>query len=241
MGARRANACTPYLPSLASASIRAMFNSPVTELTTAATDALLGTVCLALVPAINAAGASDPWRATLWAWVFILLAAASFLGTIVHGLALSPKVRDALWQPLFLALGIVVALFVVGATRDWLGDATARRVSIPAVLVGVLFWGASRALGGSFRVFVVYEAVAMSASLAIYVALACGQGLPGAATIAAAIVLTLVASGLQASALEVTIAWPFDHNSLFHLVQLVAMVLLQHGVRAGLAASAAGV
>src|SRR5512141_776614 len=102
-----------------------MFNSPVTELTTAATDALLGIVCLALVPALWTARALDPWKTGLWVALLALLAFASFLGAVVHGFALSAGLREVLWQPLFLALGLVVALFAVGAVRDWLGEAAA--------------------------------------------------------------------------------------------------------------------
>jgi uncharacterized protein DUF6962 len=43
------------------------------------------------------------------------LAAASALGAIIHGLAMSDGLRDLLWQPLYLLLGVTMSLFVVGA------------------------------------------------------------------------------------------------------------------------------
>jgi hypothetical protein len=216
-----------------------LFTPDIAERTTAATDLLLGIVCLALVPSLAAGSVHEQWRASLWETMFVLLAAASLLGAVVHGVALSDRWRRALWQPLYLILGMLVALFVVGAAGDWLGDDVARRLYLPAVAVGALFWLVSRGLGGSFLVFVVYEGIAMAASLVIYVALACNGATPGAALIAAAIALNLVAAAIQASSLRVTIVWPFDHNGLFHLVQIAAVVLLQQGVVAGLGAPGA--
>jgi hypothetical protein len=51
----------------------------------------------------------------------------------------------------------------------------------------------------------------------------------------AGLVLTLVASGVQVSRLQVVaLGWPLDHNSLFHLAQIVATLVLAEGVRQGM-------
>jgi hypothetical protein len=206
-------------------------NSPTTELTTAATDALLGFLCIFLIAGIHRYRAQALGKVRLWTWVFGLLSAASFLGATAHGFDLSPVLRNVLWQPLYLMLGIDVSLFVLGGVYDWRGAKAASRLVPAAVVSGVGFYSLTLVLNGSFLVFVIYEGVAMVSALAIYVMLAVRHRLPGAAGIAIAIGMNILAAALQASALRVTVIWPFDHNGIFHLVQIVALLVLGYGLR----------
>jgi hypothetical protein len=169
--------------------------------------------------------------------VFGLLTAASFLGAMAHGLDLSPTLRNLLWQPLYLALGIDVSLFVLGGVFDWRGERAARRLLVGAIAAGVVFYCLTRVLDGAFLVFVAYEGVAMVAAMAIYVAVAVRRRLPGAWIIAVAIGLNIAAAALQASTIRFTAIWPFDHNGIFHLAQIVALLPLGYGLHASLSGS----
>ena len=60
------------------------------------------------------------------------------LGVVTHGLVLPDATRDLLWQPLYLSLGVTMALFVVGAVRDWRGDAAGRRMLTPMLVLAVV-------------------------------------------------------------------------------------------------------
>lgn len=202
-----------------------------TELTTAATDAVLAVECLVIMVCLRrAAPAIGQWRAALWCWVFGLLALASFLGAVAHGLALPNAVREALWIPLYLSLGIVIALSMVGAVHDWRGQSVAVPLVPWSIAVALVFFGVTEIFSGSFVVFVVYEAMAMLGALAIYVYLAAKRRLPGAGVIATGIVLNLLAAGLQASDVSVRLWFPFDNNGVFHLVQMVATAMIGFGL-----------
>src|SRR6266516_4094410 len=110
-----------------SASIAPMqLNPSATELTTAATDAALGLLCLAVLLRLRAIDVSASWKRALWCWVLGLLVVASVLGTVVHGFELPESVRSVLWRPLYLSLGLTVALFLIGGIYDWRGEAEAR-------------------------------------------------------------------------------------------------------------------
>jgi hypothetical protein len=182
---------------------------------------------------------ADPWKVALWSWAFALLAVAAGLGAVVHGLEMSEQRRALLWQPLFLSLGLVVGLFVVAAVQDWKGRTASRRL-LPIMLVaGAGFFGLTRIASGTFLVFVAYEAVAMLLALGVYGSLAANGKLRGAAVVAVAIVLNIVAAGIQASgSVAITLGVPFDHNGLFHIVQAVAVVVLVKGLEQGLTAHA---
>lgn len=211
------------------------FNPSLTELTTAATDALLGVVCLVLLFRLVQRPDGPAWKRVLWGAVFVCLATASFLGAIAHGGEWSAAVRARLWQPLYLALGLTVALFLVGAVGDWRGRPAAHRALPWMIAVAIGFFAVTQWGSGSFLLFVAYEALVMLATLAIYLTL-CAGGRAGAGTIAAGIALSIAAAGVQASSLHVTVGVPFDHNGLFHLVQIAGVVVTARGVRQGLAA-----
>jgi hypothetical protein len=210
----------------------------VTERTTAATDAVMA---LAAAVAILVLRRSTPpsFGRAVWQAAFAALALASVLGAVAHGLELPPATRELLWQPLYLALGVTMALFVVGAVRDWRGEAASRRVLVPMLVLAVVFYGITRLTHGSFLAFVVYEAAALIFSLGVYLRLATGPARPGAAPMAAAMAVSLAAGAVQASGVgPVRIVWDFDHNGVFHLVQFVGVALLLTGLRRRLASTA---
>lgn len=206
-----------------------------TEITTAATDAALAVLALVCIRWLAVRRASDPEKVTLWVLILALLAVASGLGAIAHGLALSSDAIYLLWQPLFLSLGLVVALFVVAALYDGFGPVAARRLLIPALVAGAAFYLVTLLFPGTFLVFVLYEAAAMVAALAIYGRLAIRTGRRWAWLIVLGIALNMIAAGIQASgSVRLDIGVPLDHNGVFHLVQMVAIVSLVAGVGSSL-------
>jgi len=203
--------------------------SSATERTTAVTDALLAlTVSGGLVRIRRTAPAS--WRRAVWLAALASFAASALLGTVVHGLALAPHLADTLWQPLYGLLGVAVALFAAGAVADWRGERVSR-VSVPALLsLAGGFYLAARLSGGDFRVFLLFQAAALLFALCVYGRLARLRR-PGAGIMTLALAVSLAAGAVQAAnGVMVTLVWPFDHNGLFHLVQLVGVVLLIRGL-----------
>ncbi len=208
-----------------------------TERTTAATDAVLALAAAAAILVLRRTTPPSFGRA-VWQAALVALALASVLGAVAHGLELPSATRELLWQPLYLALGVTMALFVVGAVRDWRGDAAGRRVLVPMLALAVVFYGITRLTGGSFLAFVVYEAAALLFSLGVYLRLAAGPARAGAAPMAAALAVSLAAGVVQASGVgPVRLVWDFDHNGVFHLVQLVGLALLLTGLRRRLAST----
>jgi hypothetical protein len=204
-----------------------------TELTTAATDLLLAVECVVIAVWFAPRPYADRFRAVLWYWVFGLTATASLLGAIAHGFAFSEPVLSRLWMPLYLSLGMVVALFVVGAIHDWCGRLLAMRLVPWALATGMAFFAITQLRDEAFTIFVLYEAAAMVSAFAIYVVLVLKQRLPGAGRVAAAIALNLAAAAVQASSLKLNFIVPLDHNGLFHVIQILAVAVLGAGLRAG--------
>lgn len=173
-------------------------------------------------------------RVGLWALVLGLLAAASTLGAVAHGLDLSDGVTFWLWQPLYLCLGLVVALFAIAAVYDGIGPQTARRLLMPALVLGAGFYAVTLLFPDTFLVFVVYEAIAMLLALALYVRLALRSRATWAWLMVLGIALNIVAAAIQATgSVHFTLLVPFDHNGVFHIVQMAAILVLVAGVARG--------
>ena len=117
---------------------------------------------------------------------------------------------------------------MVGAFFDWQGRLLARRLVPWSLGLGGIFFGVMEFFNGGFILFDVYMAVAMAA------ALAATHRLKGACVVAIAICLNLAAAGVQASSLSSNILVPFDHNCLFHFVQMAAIAMLGWGLSLGM-------
>ncbi len=204
-----------------------------TELTTAATDLLLALVCLIGIGLILRSGIrrDEGQRWAVWIGVFGLLGLSGLLGFAVHGLALSPKLESFLWHPLYLALGGAVALFAAGVLIDLRGSPLPVRAIAGLLAAGGLFYGLTVFFSGAFIVFVVYEAAALLFALGGYLYLRRRDRNPYSRWMAAGIAVSIVAAAVQASGpLTLRIVWEFDHNGLFHLIQIPGVILLLKGV-----------
>ena len=205
-----------------------------TELTTSATDAVLAVECVVIATRLWRDATVNRRRVLLWCWIFGLLSFSSLLGAIVHGFTMENWIRQALWKPLYLSLGVLISLFVVGAVHDWRGQTVAGHLVPWAIGAGVAFYGLTEFASGAFIIFVAYEAAVMLSALTIYLFLAARRQLRGAWIIVLGIVLNLAAAGIQASRLSIQTPLPLDHNGLFHVVQMVALATLALGVRRGM-------
>ncbi|MBI4764576.1 MAG: hypothetical protein HY787_08225 [Deltaproteobacteria bacterium] len=205
-----------------------------TELTTSATDLLLAIECLLIMIFLWQAPAFDRWRTYLWCSFFGLLAISSFFGALAHGLDMQASRREAFFGPIFLSLGVVVVLLAAGALFDWSGRDMAKRLVWLAVPLSIILFISGRFFKSALVIFIIYEALAFLAALAIYSFLAVTHKLDGSVFISLAILLSLVAAGAQASPVSMKIHFPFDHNGIFHLIEMAALALLGWGLKIGM-------
>ena len=210
-------------------------NPSSTELTTAGTDALLAAFALGGMASVIRLRSPEEWKARTWATVFGLLAMGAALGALVHGLTWSPATRSRLWIPIYLSLGLTVALFMAGAIYDLRGYSASRKCLPVLILVALAFFAATQTGKGNFLWFVAYELVAMLISLGIYGYLTIRRRVPGSGLMLLGVLLTILAAAIQATkVLRLDGPIPMNSDGIFHLVQIVAVVVLVGGLRRGL-------
>ncbi|BFM10535.1 hypothetical protein R50072_06880 [Simiduia litorea] len=205
------------------------FVSNVTELTTAGTDLLLAMAALVAIYILRTRSPATQ-RTSYWLSIFSCLVVAALLGAVAHGVELPGQAGKYMWLVIYLALALLVAMFVVAVIYDVFGAVNARRSMLPMIVIALGFVTYVATFSTSFLPFIVYEALAMLFALSGYVYLSV-RGFVGANWFSLGILLTLIAAGIQATkALAFTLIWPFDHNSVYHLLQIVALGLLLKGV-----------
>jgi hypothetical protein len=194
------------------------------EQVTALTDVALGFLAgYAALQVLQFSG----FKPTAWGWAFGLLAFSAFVAALAHGFEMTRKTNERLWMPINLSLGWTLSLFVVGALIELRGDAIAKTALPVALIVGLLFFVITVLRPGSFMTFIAYEAVAMLFSLGVYVFIFFQGTLSGAGFMLAGVFVTILAAVVQAlGKTGKSIVWYFDNNGVFHLIQMIGIVLL---------------
>jgi hypothetical protein len=199
------------------------------EPTTTITDFILGIEALAFGLILVVGRAAFP-SLPYWIAAMILLGIAAILGGIAHGLA---------YQPLFLAvyptLSALIATLSIATIIDGFGIEIAARWRWPVIGLAILFILVALRFPRQFQIFAVFEGIVMLGVLAVYLWLAAAHALIGSGYIAAGIGITLLAAVLYMNKVGFTLIWHFNHNDVYHLIQMVGVLFLFLGlfVRSG--------
>jgi hypothetical protein len=213
------------------------------ELTTAITNLVLAAGAIyAIVRVLKSKSTqSVPRRTTIWAMAFSFLSLAALLGFYAHGFVLSQETEFLIWQPLYLCLGLAMSFFALGVIIDLVEQPPSGPLIGAFIAIGVGFYAMTLYLPRGFVVFIAYEGAILLFALVSYVILHFRRSARYAVAMLAGIGVTIIAAAIQASgAVSFRLIWEFDHNGIFHLVQVVGVLLLARGI-ADRAAVGAGV
>ena len=208
-----------------------MFTDSPTEMTTAITDVILAAQSAAAIYVIRRKTVARPMWTQVWAWVFALLSIASLIGAAAHGLEMAASIETAIWSPAYLALGLTMALFVIAAITMSVGHEKSRRLLLPAVMVAFAFFTITQIWSDSFLLFVIYECIAMLLSLTLYSMCFWQRRAAGSGFLATGVLVGILAAVIDTQkTLHMTLIWEFNNHGLFHLVQMISLLLLTIGL-----------
>ncbi len=206
-----------------------------TEQTTAITDAIMGFIAIGCIFFLKRFADKKPLVVKIWQSVFLMLSIAAFLGFWAHGFKMTKEFNAFLWFFVMFALSIMVALFIAGVYTHDQGEEKGKKFFRLMLGVGTLSFVVIMVLAQFieryFIVFIAYEFIAMMISLGFCIKMTL-QKKPGMALMLAGILLTILAAVLQATRLiTFTLVWEFDHNSVYHFVQMIAVLVFARGIK----------
>jgi hypothetical protein len=152
-----------------------------------------------------------------WALAFAALALGAFLGGTWHGFGQS----DVLWKATVLAVGVASFGMVAGSAFAVLSGKP-RTVVLAFALAKLLIYSAWMLVHDDFIFVVVDTGIAFAAVAALHLWKLNGWILAGVA-------VSVAAALVQASGLA--LHQHFNHNDLYHVIQIAAMALLYRGAR----------
>ena len=188
---------------------------------TAFTDAVLA-AWVAFLAGLLFARARGALSVRLWGCAFVTASVSSLAGVAYHGFRTwfpSPvAMAELCWKVVPLTTGIAAFCLGSAAAIAWLRP-KARRIAIGLLVVELIACFVAAALSNAFLVAALDYVPVL---LALLAGALVNRGRPGSAFIAAGVVTSFVAFGVQ------RLEWQY-HNDVFHLVQMIAMYLLYRG------------
>lgn len=190
------------------------------------TDYLLGAVCLVL--ALRLGRAALPRRSTpltLWTIGYVTAAMAALAGGTYHGFydQLEPTVAAVLWKVAVFALGLTSAA-LVSASATYAAPERHRIAWYIAIIAKFCIFAWWMSGHDAFRYVVADLAVSILAIIGLHYWRWYRSGDRLQLWIVAAMLIAVAGAVLQQW--QISLHTHFDHNDLYHLVQIVAMIVL---------------
>jgi hypothetical protein len=201
----------------------------ITEPMTMMTDYVMGALAFVLAMRIvGDAAAGRQLSGRLWAAALVMTAVAAFLGGTYHGFIqwLPGASGRALWKATLLATGIGSACLLAAAVTAATAGAL-QRALLAVVVVKLLIYVWTIATKDQFALVIAdYGAALLAVALAAWFIRPSGLT-PAAWWITAGVAVAVLAGAIQRARLAPHVH--FNHNDLFHVVQMGSLYLLYRG------------
>jgi hypothetical protein len=201
----------------------------ITEPMTMATDYVMGALALVLaMRLLGDAASGQQWSGRLWAAAFVMTAVAAFVGGTYHGFIqwMPGLAGRALWKATLVATGIGSACLLAAAvTAAVAGPLRHALMGLVVVKLVVYIW--TIATKDAFVLVIAdYGTALVAVLLAAWFMRPTGLT-PAAWWTTAGVAVAVVAGVIQWARVAPHVH--FNHNDLFHVVQMASLYLLYRG------------
>ena len=189
------------------------------------TDYALGALCVTL--AIRMRGKGLPQSRSSWSQALLACAIAAFAGGTYHGFLpwMDASLAAVLWRLTLLAIGWAAYAAVVATCRAHLADRQRVVIWIARLQVGI--YALAAIASGEFIVAIIDYSLAFVFVLAVHCWAWRDRGDRAALTVVFGVLVSFLAAGIQAA--ELAPHQAFNHNDLYHVVQMAGTALLYRG------------
>ena len=199
----------------------------MTEPMTMLTDYVLGVLALAFGCGILRKDRIDGQVSrSLWAYAFLSLSLSALVGGTYHGFQWQEDVGDLLWKITTLLMGFTSLFMTASVVYANCGGRMRRSWLVIAGIKFLIYLGLVMTRDDFLLVIADYGSV-MLAILVIALIQIFRRTRPEAPWLAAGVGVSLIAAGVQASG--ISLHERFNHNDLFHVIQIPALYLFLRG------------
>jgi hypothetical protein len=126
----------------------------------------------------------------------------------------------------------MMALFNIAAvTMTWKHELS-RRCAPFCLAIAMAFFVITQLWSDSFLLFLVYEAISMIVALTLYSTCFWFRRERGSEFLAAGVMVGIAAAIVDTQkSMQVTMIWTFDNHGVFHLVQMLSLLLITIGIQ----------
>ncbi len=204
-----------------------------TEQTTSVTDLFLALVCIVFfILFFVQFYKTKNSLYFFWSLIFVLLFAASFFGAVLHGFFLSGDIKNLIWIPIKLFIAISISLFASTSYCDMRNCRLKGSLAVLFILTAVCFYTIDLYRDSRYFILVSFELAALMFSGAVYLYLSIKRKSLKSIFMILGILITMIASLIQYSGnLSFSFLWEFDHNGIYHLVQIPGLFMFFLGVK----------
>mgnify|MGYP001591869940 CR=1 FL=1 len=207
------------------------FQVIITEPVTMVTDYVLGIMGLYFAISLhrlNRERAQNSVR--LWMWSFAFLSAAAFFGGTSHGFgeSLSALSKALIWKCTVMSVGMAGLLMPLGTITSTLSN-PARRWTSAAFILKFFAYAAWMMRHDKFLFVVCDYAPSMLAVMILQIYAARKYGAESARWLIGGVLVTFGAAAVQAA--QIRLHEHFNHNDLYHVIQMSALYLFYRGSR----------
>ncbi len=201
----------------------------ITEPATLITDYLLGLVTFALALRLFKQSGGQPQNSIrLWSGALTAAAIAAFLGGSSHGFALhfSDFAKVAIWKATVYSIGLA-SFFMLSGTLFAAVTNPLRKLLLGLVILKFLVYAGWMVSHDEFKYVIFDYAPAMFGVILLQIYASAKWKHKSPPWLIAGVVISFVGAGIQLSGF--TIHQHFNHNDLYHTIQIGANYLLYRG------------
>ncbi len=194
-----------------------MLFEPTTSLTDLFLSILSFSLGLGMIRRFRDTGAR---REAFWACGFFALAAATAIGSVIHGYAGFGQFREAVWFSIWVTAAIACGCFLLAAVFAIFAEPKAARLTGPIIVALLaLFWQAYIVRDQ----LAIFQAFCLIPGAVVYGALAWRTGQPRLLAVPAGLAILAAGAALQTLGISFTAVWRFTQNDVFHLAMIAAL------------------
>jgi hypothetical protein len=202
----------------------------ITEPATILTDFAVAGICAIFATDIARATPNIVGARGLWALSFAFAAIAAIIGGVVHGFALhlGAAVKQRLWKATQYTVGLTSLAILAAAIIAFVGG-VAERWLLGVAVAKFVAYATAVARRDDYWVVVVDYGASMIVMAALAVAGWVQGKAPAAPWLVAGVAVSAVAAAVQVR--KVAPHPRFNHNDLYHVIQIAALYLFYRGGR----------